>query len=196
MGCNRNSRAPASAVDAELPIDGTAKPNDVCSVSVRAALPPSANSFAISFATLTRSPALLIAVAKHIRLTGVVAMGTVALSQAHAPGHELDWELRGPRGGDHGAGFEAAGFDGPYNGTYTWIEQAWLSHTEGKVILDLIEAQKLKPGRTLFLRGRREPCKNCRDIMKATSLETGVNIFYEAGGNVWGFSKGLMWKSK
>jgi hypothetical protein len=132
-------------------------------------------------------------IADIIRGGGVVS--TVDdLGQLHAE-HIADWDLRGPRGGHIDGGTEISGVDFPLpKGTrLSFPEQSWYGHTEGKVILDLWESGKLKPGRTLDFDGELPPCSQCKNIMKWASETFEMTIVYvDKDGTMWVWINGVL----
>jgi pretoxin HINT domain-containing protein len=111
-------------------------------------------------------------------------------------GHYLEWDLKGPRGGKLGNGEEFSGVDFaiPKGKKLTFPEQAWFGHTEGKVISDLWEAGKLRPGRTLNMEGILPPCSNCKNILQWASENFKMTINYMDGeGKVWTWVSGVLY---
>jgi hypothetical protein len=109
--------------------------------------------------------------------------------------HIADWELTGPKGGKIESGTEISGLEvGFRKGTkLTFPEQAWYTHTEGKVIAELAEAGQLQPGRRLTFEGVLPPCRDCQNILEWASKQYQMEILYwDGNGQLWVWKNGTL----
>jgi hypothetical protein len=73
------------------------------------------------------------------------------------------------------------------------MEQAWFTHTEGKVISDLQAEGLLAGGRRLAFDGIHPPCIGCQRIMQEASEQFGMRILYlDKTGAEWVWQDGVL----
>ena len=111
--------------------------------------------------------------------------------------HLADYELMGPSGNLLARGSEASGYNfaAKPNELFSWLEQAWFGHTEGKIVDHLAnERGLLGPGTQLDISGTNPCCSNCQRILQWASEHFSMTITYtDASDNVRWWQNGLGW---
>ena len=107
-----------------------------------------------------------------------------------APRHSAKWQHRGSNGKIKNSGNSVSGSETPNPGRLSFPEQL-KTHTERKILDNLISSGKLNPGDIITIQGSRPPCnpgsRGCFWYMTEKAKEFGIKIFYTNGLDTWFF---------